>query len=1225
MEDADAEASLLQAKVALTVDKACKKTADDQLNKVKISRGAVQTIAKVVMEVAGVVAEDLFMFATHAKRTAISSDDVKLCARKSPSLLKALEKYETEELGVTQESRKAKSSTIDKENKAAKKKKSTTQQQLEASRPVKTGRMKMRALEFLRYIPMDNEAEILASAGNTADPAAGEVGTSRGQTSTANPTTTNSAKALTAVDNADASPDDAAVLALSGSKVGENEQANIDGASTSKDRKSGAASGAGASLQETDQAAAILANALGGGTTIEAGPDAAAGGNASLQTAETQANAAGADKTTNNAAAPMGIYVRGPADFTYASEREWLKRGGHRRSREAREKALIHAGIHDDARLFLSWDKGYPGMVLSVIKYSETAESRRGKMTRLGAVMMDVPRRRQEVPKILSDASWLQREGTSYARYFNKEWAEVSGDRVDPARAAREEAWDREYHPMALDDPHMRLGKHRIVQGLDGYYLSVLPYTKKKVLKQELNEVFREKHPELPAELTLSKIRNLKREVLEHARTLNLELSTAALAIVYFEKLVFKGVVDKRNRKLVMSVCLLLAYKLNEPKLPETATVADLLEDIERVQALAPRQVLEAEFNVFGHLLFHLNASKEHVLTHFSRLLKTIETTPTEYLGEDLAQFYFPKLGDDDVSDDESVSHAPPPPPTESSRADQLPGILVPLPVPVPKPQRHTAPVRARKAAKALVNRFGMPGGGMMQMLSKMSGRVLNELTAGEDDLLANFSGKRVRSICPVSEDGRLVVTGFLGDDPAVKIPNTAKALARVRLADLHAQIAHRHGPGTSMTIWNLSGERYEYGDAEVIEHNFGIHPAPPLATLQRLVREITACLRDDARQVAIIHDLSGRRSAVVAACCLLALEEDLSAQEALAKIGNALGGPGQALVPSQIRYIEYFSQLSVDNKECTLGCPQRLERIIVNGIPDYVNASGSGPQVPVKCRPFAKVILGTETVAGTRPGPIFTPEDLCFSLVPLVPGKKSSAPAGVVVRGDVLVRVYHADEQTQRTTPMFALAFHTGFVQDGVLRAQAVEIDGAKDNGRFPPSFFVDLIFTPLPHLAENEDGLEGDVNTTNSFENKSIAANGRRRRDKDRADIRIDDDADEAAGVKRSSGNDDNDALVKELRKYNTSDLTSALSQTREATRPASSNAVTDATESLEEIEKLVDDLDLDALDMDDEDGIGQVTGTNGEMQDAVDDDIEDFDVDAFASSLDLDLNED
>lgn len=59
---------------------------------------------------------------------------------------------------------------------------------------------------------------------------------------------------------------------------------------------------------------------------------------------------------------------------------------------------------------------------------------------------------------------------------------------------------------------------------------------------QELNKKFREKHTWLNGDLSLSKIRNLKRETLTSCQRLNLEVATVAMACVYFEKLVLSHV-----------------------------------------------------------------------------------------------------------------------------------------------------------------------------------------------------------------------------------------------------------------------------------------------------------------------------------------------------------------------------------------------------------------------------------------------------------------------------------------------------------------------------------------------------------------------------------------------------------------------------------------------------------------------------------------------------------
>ena len=74
-----------------------------------------------------------------------------------------------------------------------------------------------------------------------------------------------------------------------------------------------------------------------------------------------------------------------------------------------------------------------------------------------------------------------------------------------------------------------------------------------------------EKVLHMPPSLTLSKIRSLKRQALLAAVKAKIEVSTVALACVYFERLCLDCRVDKSNRRIAFAACLLLALKLNEP------------------------------------------------------------------------------------------------------------------------------------------------------------------------------------------------------------------------------------------------------------------------------------------------------------------------------------------------------------------------------------------------------------------------------------------------------------------------------------------------------------------------------------------------------------------------------------------------------------------------------------------------------------------------------------
>ena len=152
-----------------------------------------------------------------------------------------------------------------------------------------------------------------------------------------------------------------------------------------------------------------------------------------------------------------------------------------------------------------------------------------------------------------------------------------------------------------------------------------------KELKQNLNDQFREKFPHLPASLTLSKIRNIKKKSLLTCVHIGIEISTVSIAFIFFEQLVLKGLIAKENRKLSMAVCLLLAAKFNEEKV----ILDPLFDYFDRSWSLDKKEVISAEFGAFVNLDFSLHISQQHILVVYTRLLKILLRTSKNYLGEE--------------------------------------------------------------------------------------------------------------------------------------------------------------------------------------------------------------------------------------------------------------------------------------------------------------------------------------------------------------------------------------------------------------------------------------------------------------------------------------------------------------------------------------------------------------------------------------------------------------
>ncbi|XP_066442613.1 CDK5 and ABL1 enzyme substrate 2 isoform X1 [Eleutherodactylus coqui] len=175
-----------------------------------------------------------------------------------------------------------------------------------------------------------------------------------------------------------------------------------------------------------------------------------------------------------------------------------------------------------------------------------------------------------------------------------------------------------EYNPNILDDPQWPCGKHKRVLIFASYMTTVIEYVKPSDLKKDMNEMFKEKFPNV--KLTLSKIRSLKREMRNMAQECNMEPVTVAMSYVYFEKLVLQGRVNKQNRKLCAGACVLLAAKISSDfKKPELKHLLDKLEERFRANR---RDLVAFELTVLVAMELALYLPEAQVLPHYRRLTK---------------------------------------------------------------------------------------------------------------------------------------------------------------------------------------------------------------------------------------------------------------------------------------------------------------------------------------------------------------------------------------------------------------------------------------------------------------------------------------------------------------------------------------------------------------------------------------------------------------------------
>eukprot|EP01060_Flectonema_neradi_P010829 TRINITY_DN17916_c0_g1_i1.p1 TRINITY_DN17916_c0_g1~~TRINITY_DN17916_c0_g1_i1.p1 ORF type:complete len:687 (+),score=124.03 TRINITY_DN17916_c0_g1_i1:1163-3223(+) len=192
------------------------------------------------------------------------------------------------------------------------------------------------------------------------------------------------------------------------------------------------------------------------------------------------------------------------------------------------------------------------------------------------------------------------------------------------------------YNPNFLDDPEIKSEKKRKQLAIPCLRATVIPYSKAKDLKEDVNQQFLFTHPWIEESgLSLTGIRKCKMIMINLALqdTPAVEASTIAYAVVYFEKLILKQIVTKENKKLVASSCIVLAYKFWEsPAATISPNFSRLLSDLEDHFDVPRKRVLSAEFKIYALLNFDLLVPKVHAIPHFERLLALYNITSKEYL-----------------------------------------------------------------------------------------------------------------------------------------------------------------------------------------------------------------------------------------------------------------------------------------------------------------------------------------------------------------------------------------------------------------------------------------------------------------------------------------------------------------------------------------------------------------------------------------------------------------
>lgn len=132
-------------------------------------------------------------------------------------------------------------------------------------------------------------------------------------------------------------------------------------------------------------------------------------------------------------------------------------------------------------------------------------------------------------------------------------------------------------------------------------------------IKDQMNIEFREQHSYLDPKLTLSKIVNLREDLIVLLQKVtNFDPVTLAIGLTCFDRLLNMNLVNKINRKLYAAVCILLSFKfIEETHLDEVKSMKEKMLNffyqMDKHDLLTTQMILESEFRVYSYLNFSMH------------------------------------------------------------------------------------------------------------------------------------------------------------------------------------------------------------------------------------------------------------------------------------------------------------------------------------------------------------------------------------------------------------------------------------------------------------------------------------------------------------------------------------------------------------------------------------------------------------------------------------------
>ncbi|XP_057686957.1 cyclin-G-associated kinase [Corythoichthys intestinalis] len=332
---------------------------------------------------------------------------------------------------------------------------------------------------------------------------------------------------------------------------------------------------------------------------------------------------------------------------------------------------------------------------------------------------------------------------------------------------------------------------------------------------------------------------------------------------------------------------------------------------------------------------------------------------------------------------------------------------------------------------------------------------LLDILKGGTERFLTNIkdtSSKVIQSVASYAK-GDLDISYITSRIAVMSFPaEGVESAIKNNIEDVRLYLDSRH-PG-HYAVYNLSKRSYRPSrfHNRVSECNWQVRRSPNLRSLYSVCKNMHQWLKQDQRNICVVHCLDGRAASAVAVCSFLCFCRLFTTAEAAVYMFSMKRCP-PGIAPSHKRYIEYMCDMMAEEPIIPHCKPVIIHGITMTPVPLF-NKQRNG------CRPFCEVYLGDERVLTTSREydrlKDFKMED-----------GRAEIPLNVTVRGDVLVVIYHARstlggrlQAKMASMKMFQIQFNTGFIPRNAttVKFAKYDLDACDIQEKYPDLFQVNL-----------------------------------------------------------------------------------------------------------------------------------------------------------------------